>query len=80
MQVENNARVGAFMLALRHLTQSFLPSDVWVGGALASARLASWPVLGGLALLLLLAPSWVVRGGRRTTSWPRCTDGHFKDA
>ncbi len=77
-QVENNARVGAFILALRHPTQSFLPADV-VGGIMASSRLVSWPVLAGLAGLLLLAPSWVVRGGGGR-AWPRCADGHFKDA
>ena len=76
-QVENNARVGAFMLALRHLTQSFLPADA-VGQFMASSRLISWPVLAGAGAFLLLAPSWIVRGGR--SPWPRCADGHFKDA
>lgn len=78
-QVENNARVGAFMLALRHLTQSFLPADV-VGGLVASSRLVSWPALAGLGALLLLGPSWLARGGSVRPNWARCADGHFKDA
>jgi hypothetical protein len=76
-QVENNARVGAFMLALRQLTQSFLPQDLLA--VVGSSKLLSWPVLGLLAALLVLAPSWVVRTAR-TRRWPDCSDGHFKDA
>ena len=82
-QVENNARVGAFMLSLRQLTQSFLPPDVLVG--LANSRFTSWPFLCLVAALLLFAPSWLAGslwgaagcGGRR---WPDCVDGHFKNA
>ena len=77
-QVENNARVGAFMLALRQLTQSFLPSET-ASGLLSSSRLLSWPALGLLCALLLLGPSWLVSSAR-TRRWPACSDGHFKDA
>jgi hypothetical protein len=74
-QVENNARVGAFMLSLRQVTQSVLPLDALA--ALGPLRAPSWPLLlcaaGGL---LVLAPSWLA--GRRR--WPACADGHFKDA
>ena len=76
-QVENNARVGAFMLALRQLTQSFLIPDVLAG--LASSRLFSWPALCCACCLLLLGPSWLVRSSR-VRRWPDCLDGHFKDA
>ena len=78
MQVENNARVGAFMLALRQLTQSVLLQDVL---ACLPARLFSWPWLAGLGGLLLLAPSWLARtvsSGPRY--WPVCADEHFKNA
>jgi hypothetical protein len=75
-QVENNARVGAFMLALRQLTQSVLLQDVL---ASLPARLVSWPWLAGLACLLLVAPSWLARSARGP-SWPVCADGHFKEA
>ena len=79
-QVENNARVGAFMLALRQLTQSFLLPDAVTGLATSSYRLiASWPGLCGAAALLLLGPSWLASSGCRR-HWPACTDGHFKDA
>ena len=79
-QVENNARVGAFMLALRQLTQSFLLPDTVTGLASSSYRLvSSWPALCGGAALLLLGPSWLASGGARR-HWPACADGHFKDA
>ena len=79
-QVENNARVGAFMLALRQLTQSFLLPETVTGLASSSYRLvSSWPALCGGAALLLLGPSWLASGGARRR-WPACADGHFKDA
>ena len=77
-QVENNARVGAFMLALRQLTQSVLLPEVLAG--LVPSRLVSWPWLGGLAALLLLGPSWLARSARGSRAWPECADGHFKNA
>ena len=76
-QVENNARVGAFMLALRQLTQSFLPAEALAG--LSSSRLLSWPGLACFGGLLLVGPSWLVRASR-ARRWPSCVDGHFKDA
>ena len=76
-QVENNARVGTFMLALRQLTQSFLLPDVLTG--LTSSRLASWPVLCCVCALLLVGPSWLVKS-RRGRRWPNCIDAHFKNA
>lgn len=68
-QVENNARVGAFMLALRELTQSFLPQQSFLGPLLTSFHhhLLSWPVLGVLGALLLLAPSWLASVVSSTT-------------
>lgn len=76
-QVENNARVGAFMLSLRQLTQSFLSPELL--SALSVSRFASWPFLCGLAALLLLGPSWLVSSSR-TRRWPACVEGHYKNA
>jgi hypothetical protein len=61
-QVENNARVGAFMLTLRELTQSFLLQPSFLAPVLSSLHhsVFSWPALGVLAAVLLLAPSWLV--------------------
>ena len=81
-QVENNARVGAFMLALRHLTQSVLIPDVIAGFAALLSRL-SWPVLAGIGACLLIAPSWLVCSAQRpfhNRRWPECLDSHFKNA
>lgn len=62
-QVENNARVGAFMLTLRELTQSFLlvhPAS-WVAWVTSGSQMfLSWPVLGAIVAALMLAPSWFV--------------------
>lgn len=71
LSVENNARVGAFMLALREMTQHFLTQSPLLSGSVP------WPVLlvglGGLVLL----PSGIVRGSRRIRrSW----DEPFKEA
>lgn len=78
-QVENNARVGAFMLALRELTQSVLLQDML---ASVPARLVSWPWLAGLgALLLIVTPSWLAKtSGAPPRYWPVCADEHFKNA
>jgi hypothetical protein len=76
-QVENNARVGVFMLSLRQLTQSFLPADLLL--ALTSTRL-SWPIVCSLGALLFLAPSWLVRNGWAARRWPECADIHYKNA
>lgn len=76
-QVETNARVGAFMLSLRQLTQSCLPAELLLS-TLSVSRLASWPVLCCLAALCLLAPSWLASG--RAPRWPTCVEGHFKNA
>ena len=61
-QVENNARVGAFMLTLRELTQSFLMQPSLLTPVLSSLHhnVFSWPSLGVLVAVLLLAPSWLV--------------------
>jgi len=77
-QVENNARVGAFMLALRHLTQSFLPPDALAGAYGLLSRLSCWPVLAALAGGLLLGPSWLARPP--APRWPECADTRFKNA
>ena len=85
--VENNARVGAFMLSLRELTHSLLGSDLLfsgqtgVGGVLS--RIGSWPFAFCVGILLLLGPSWLVSGSRVFSvrrHWPACQDGCFKDA
>jgi hypothetical protein len=76
-QVENNARVGAFMLALRQLTQSFLPPDLLL--ALTSTRF-SWPIACSVGALLFFAPSWFARGGWAGHRWPECADVHYKNA
>jgi hypothetical protein len=75
--VENNARVGAFMLALREFTQSFLDGPYFFSGFLSHQGLLSWPVLCGGGLLLLLGPSWFVSTSRRSFQkqrWPQCID------
>ena len=79
--VENNARVGTFMLSLREFTQGLL---VGCGGlAWIPQRLFSWPVLLAVALVFLFIPSMVV-GSYRTLlhqhRWPVCRESHFKDA
>jgi hypothetical protein len=81
-QVENNARVGAFMLALRQLTQqSLLFPDALAGLAASfSSRFASWPFLCLVASLFLFAPSWLASTSASVRRWPDCGDGHFKNA
>jgi hypothetical protein len=80
--VENNARVGAFMLALREFTQSFLGGHAsLLAGLLSQQGLFSWPLLCGVALLLLLGPSWLVSTSRRSFQkqrWPQCLE--YRDA
>jgi hypothetical protein len=76
-QVENNARVGAFMLALREVTQSALPPDLVQ--SLAASRVASWPVLAIFTGLFLLAPSWLARGNRPRRWQNYGIEGHCKD-
>jgi hypothetical protein len=81
-QVENNARVGAFMLALRQLTQSFLLPDALSALATAVTR-CSWPILAFAGACLLFAPSWLARTAisyRGPPRWPECADTHFKNA
>lgn len=85
--VENNARIGAFMLSLREFTQSLLGSDFLLGGRVGAwgllARIGSWPFLVCVGLLLLLGPSWLVSGSRAfyvRRHWPVCQDACFKDA
>ncbi len=80
--VENNARVGAFMLSLREFTQGILLDG---GGGLAwiPHRLFSWPVLLGVALVFIFLPSLVVGSCRslmHQRRWPHCRELHFKDA
>lgn len=79
--VENNARVGALMLALREFTQSFLDGHYFFSTLLSQQGLFSWPILCGVALLLLLGPSWLVSSSRRSFQkqrWPQCID--YRDA
>lgn len=85
-QVENNARVGAFMLALREVTQSLLMNDFIRNLMLSREGLFSWPVLGCIAAALLIAPSWFVCTSRQfllpppNRRWPDPSDDHFKTA
>lgn len=79
LQVENNARVGAFMLALRHFTQSMLPAGVSGAGLLESSARLSWPLVLCVGLGLLLGPSWLARNSVRRR-WVACADGHYKNA
>jgi hypothetical protein len=81
LTVENNARVGAGMLALREFTQGLLQKlgdRGWLVG-----RLITWPgfVLAAAAVVLL-GPSWVALTcrGVQVRRWPECRDRHFKDA
>lgn len=80
IQVENNRRVGAFMMTMRQVVQDEV--DYIFSHAIVSRLLAfSWPAVALIALFVLLCPSWVFYGGRVVTRrWPACTDGHFKDA
>lgn len=81
LTVENNARVGAAMLALREFTQGLLALGGVKGWILA--RLVAWPglLLAGAAVVLL-GPSWVALtwSGAQQRRWPECRDRHFKDA
>lgn len=82
-QVETNARVGAFMLALRELTQSFMLQRLFSSVVSMHQALISWPALAGLCIALLFAPSWLVSSSRslqRARGWPECNDGHFKNS
>lgn len=80
--VENNARIGAFMLALREFTQGIIGSRselrVWL-----IDRLVSWPAVLCVLFLVLFAPSWLVLGCRSlhpSKRWAECRDRHLKDA
>jgi hypothetical protein len=78
-QVENNARVGAFMLTLRELTQAFLMQPSLIPPVLSSLQhsVFSWPVAGVVVALLLLGPSWLVSccaSGTRTMVLPSSHD------
>ena len=82
-QVENNARVGAFMLALREVTHTLLASDILarVAGGWVHRLLFSWPAAIALLAVLLLGPTWSVSRYRSLQRrWPEVRDGHFKDA
>lgn len=78
--VENHARIGALMLALREHTQRFLLHHP-LGSVASLQGLISWPVIALFCLALMLGPSGVL-GGCRTirTRWPVCRDGHYKNA
>jgi hypothetical protein len=87
-QVENNARVGAFMLSLREVMRSFMIEEFLYRLVVAMPNsLLSWPALAAVMALLLFAPSWLARGTRslrgsrvNTRRWAQCCDGHFKDS
>jgi hypothetical protein len=76
IHVENNARVGAFMLALRDVSKEFLEHQI-----VARLRLpeVSLPLALALCAAVLVGPAWMgPRGaGRR---WPQCREVGFKDA
>jgi hypothetical protein len=84
--VENNARIGAFMLSLREFTRALLPMEALsrLGGdfgGVISRVLLSWPALLCFFLFFLFGPSWLVSGSRALhRRWPECRDAHFKDA
>ena len=83
-QVENNARVGVFMLSLREVMRSFMVEEFLYSLVMAAPHsLFSWPALAAVMAFLLFAPSWFVRGtrsfqNRSNPRWPQCCDGHFK--
>lgn len=74
ISVENNARVGALMLALRDITRDFLENHV-------VSRLGwpeiSFPLLALLCCAIIMGPSWWTQGRKR---WPQCREGMFKEA
>jgi hypothetical protein len=76
IHVENNARVGAFMLALRDVSKEFLEHQI-----VARLRLpeVSLPLALVLGAAVVLWPAWT---GRRTLGrrWPQCREGGLKDA
>jgi hypothetical protein len=88
--VENNARIGVFMLSLQEFTRSILSCDLVakVLGGWTHRLLFSWQAFLGLCLFLCFAPSWIFSGVRSLKysscvgqrRWPECMDGHFKDA
>ncbi len=73
ISVENNARVGALMLALRDVTRDFLEHHV--------ASRVGWPELSLPALCTLLcAAFWWPSWGRPPRRWPQCRDDGLKQA
>lgn len=82
--VENNARVGVFMLSLREFTQSLLASELVsrLAGGWVHRLIFSWPAAFFGVLFLFFGPSWLVCGSRAMMPrrWPDCREGHFKDA
>lgn len=84
--VENNARIGVFMLSLREFTRALLPVELitrfgGVFSGVVSRTVFSWPSLLCFFLFFLFGPSWLVSGSRAFhRRWPECRDGHFKDA
>lgn len=80
-QVDNNARVGTVMLALREFTHALLGSEQFarLGGGWVIRALFSWQVAILLGLMLLFGPSWSVSRYRALQRrWPETGDEHFK--
>ena len=78
--VENNARVGGLMLALREMLQADV--DFLMQYTVINVRsVLSWQIMLGLGLALIFCPSWLVCGTRAVQRrWPVCLEGHYKDA
>lgn len=58
MSIENNAKIGAFMLALKNVTSNALQFE----DIAQFMKNASWPFLGTLAIACLVCPSLLITG------------------
>ena len=69
LELESNARIGAFMLALNAVTGAAhfrgAASELW-----HSARALSWPIALGVGLLFIVCPSVIISGVRRRAPTP----------
>ena len=77
VKVDNNASIGAFMLAVNEFSAEFRVARMISTEILELVKVASWPILGVLAFLCICAPTYLVQASRKR-QWIHCTDGHMK--
>ena len=79
VKVDNNAKVGAFMLAVHEFSADFKVMKLVSAEMIDVVKLLAWPILVVLALLFLCAPTYLVQASRHRR-WTECTDKHLKYA